>query len=558
MVILYIFGCVQQLELGVKIVIVCAVSGWCLGAWALVTRKQNRFSILRQGCELAVLFALALVLSWGAEYWVWDEFSHWGAEAEYLTLTNNLPTNKEILVFPNYIPGISLLRYFAEIFLSGSGVSSSYFITWLFSLSTIYCISYSESRAKWGITIGIVFFAYLAFFQALTLTLLIDPLQSLVFLFALRFAQKNDNDSFRIMLLAVIAVVLLKHVGLILGTFVWIYYVCMRRFVDRLPIKAMFARSFVLLGVVLSTYLSWGIYVAAYDLGGGFAGLSIMFGGPGLTENVSIGLHHVLTNLFPHATFLPPAYPLSYLASGIPLWLFICITAGAALILTYNRVSAKNEMALTFIFLLFTVVSYLLFLSYVAVASGWFNDIYSFSRYFIVVLFATFLLQYFVVRDQLSVMRCLLIAVFMIGAAFVTAPSLNVFFVKEKRLPVPLNEEYRVKAEQLKKHTTGIERILYVDGRNSSFGYFIFRLKTLPLRFASYSSTAFINQSSMDDAKNLELFKKELCKFDYIYADDAPESFWMRNGQLFDVVGGHVYRVNRNETMYCAAILIDK
>ena len=559
MVLLYVFGCIQQLELGVKVVVFAAVVGGGLGIWSLFSGNQHRYSILRQGLELAIIFALALVLSWGAEYWVWDEFSHWGAEAEFLAINHNLPTDKEVMVFPNYIPGITLLRYFAEFFLAGSGLSSFYLVTWFFSLCVIYCVSYSESRVKWLATVVIVFFAYLAFFQSLTLTLLIDPLQSLVFLMALRFALKNDNDSFKIMLLAVISVVLLKHVGLVLGMLVLMYYVGMRRFVDGVTLKGLLPRSLMILVAVLATFLSWEAYVAAYGLKIAFAGPSIMFKGAGLIENFSIGLHHVTMNIFPHAPFLPVAYELSLLSSGIHLWLFICIATCASLILTYNRHSDRKGFFLTFGFLLVSTILYLLFLSYITVASGWFNDIYSFGRYFMAVFFAAFLLQYFAARDGLSSIRCILIAALMIGAASVTAPPLNMFFVSEKRASVPLNEEYRIKADLLKKHAVGNERIMYVDGKDSSFGFFMFRLKTLPMRYARYAP--FVNAKGVASAKESEQFRKFLCTFDFVYADGAPDDFWKRNGHLFDVTGGHVYKINQGQSGQkgdCAAVLLER
>lgn len=560
MIVLYLFGCVQLLSVGLYIVILGALAGGTMVTWDLFSRANHRFVIFRQAIELAVLFGLAWTLSWGSEYWVWDEFSHWGAEAEFLFITNNLPVSSESLVFPNYIPGISLLRYFGEVLLQGSGASSSYFITWLFALSALYCVSYSESRIKWGLTVVTVFFAYLGFFQTLTLTLLIDPLQSLLFLCALRFAQKNDDDSFRIVLLAVIALVLLKHVGIILGGFVWVYYVCVRLLIDKQPAKAILRRALLLLSAVLVTFVSWEVYVGVYDLSIKFAGMSIMFKGPGLIENFSVGMHHVIWNLYPHAAFLPPAYPIEFLTPGIPLWEFACIVAGAGILFHLNRKTEKKQMALAFAFLLFTGFAYLMFLSYVTVASGWFSDVYSFSRYFIVVLFATFFLQYFVTREDLSLVRCALITAVMVGLAYVTAPPLSTFFVQEKRQPVPVNEEYKVKAEQLKKYAKDDERILYVDGKNSSFGYFIFRLKTLPLRYLPYPSTYFINDMTTNYARNYQRFRTVLCEFDYVYVDGAPELFWKRNSRLFDEMGGHVYKVNHDyeSSRYCNATLLEK
>jgi uncharacterized membrane protein len=355
-----------------------------------------------------------------------------------------------------------------------------------------------------------------------------------------------------------VAVVLLKHVGIILAAFIWAYYVSVRLFIDKLSIKAVAARACVLFALVISTYASWELYVYFYGLDIKFAGTSILLEGDGVVSNIVIGLRHVLTNLFPHSAFLPPAYPLALLTPGIQLWAFICITACLGLIINLNKSTPRKSTALAFGFLVLTAMAYLLFLSYVTVASGWFNDHVSFSRYFLVVLFATFLLQYFVAREGLSVARCLFVAIVMAAVSFVTAPPLSTLFVQAKRLPVPINEEYRLKAEQLKKYTTGNEFILYIDGKDSVFGYFIFRLKTLPLQYKSYSSTFFIYQDDIKNPDRLDRFKKTLCKFDYIYADSAPEDFWKRNSSIFSETGGHVYKVIRDSSIYCTAHLLEK
>ncbi|MCP1477243.1 hypothetical protein ABIA54_003911 [Pseudomonas sp. EB276 TE3739] len=559
MVALYVFGFFQLLSIGLYVVLLGALVGGALATKGMVFQSEDRFVIFRQAAELAILFALAWSLSWGSEYWVWDEFSHWGAEAEYLVINKNLPVSSESLVFPNYIPGISLVRYFSEV-LMRSGPSSSYFITWLFALSAIYSVSYSSSHMKWALTIVALFFAYLGFFQTLPLTLLIDPLQSLLLLLALRFAQNDDDDSFRIVVLAAVALVLLKHVGIILGGFVWLYYVCVRLLADKRQVKTIFSRATLLLASVVLTFVSWEIYVYLYDLSIRFAGISIMFKGAGLVENFSIGLHHVLRNFYPHAAFLTPAHPVEFLTPGIPLWEFTCIVVVAGFLLNFNKATDGRQVLIAFVFLLFSAVSYMLFLAYVAVASRWFNDLYSFSRYFIAVLFAVFFLQYFVARDGLAIWRCALIAALMVGLAYVTAPSLSTFFVQEKRPPVPLNAEYQLKADQLIKHTKGGERILYVDGKDSSFGYFMFRLKTLTLRYLPYPSTSFVNNNKNNYARNYKRFRRVLCKFDYVYVDGAPDGFWKRNARLFDVAGGRVYKVHRiyKNARYCTASLLEK
>lgn len=558
MIVLFVFGCVQQLGVGIKVVIACAVIGGGLSLWRLLKGGEKRFALLRQAVELAIFFAIALIISWGAEYWVWDEFSHWGAEVEFLSITGNLPMAKESLVFPNYIPGITLLRYFATTLLDGSGVSASYFMTWLFSLACLYCVAYSQSVSKWLVTLLVIFFTYLALFQSLVLTLLVDPLQALLFLCALRFARETDNESFWITLFSVAGLVLLKHVGIILAVFVCAYFVANRYLIAKQDLKSTLIKGCVLFVPTVAIYASWEIYVAAYDMVIKFRGPSVLFMGPGFVSNTASGMHHVLTNLFPHANFLAPAYPLAILTPGIPLWEFICLMTGFGWLVNFSTKTDKKSAALAFALLLLTGVGYLFFLAYVTVASGWFNDVQSFSRYFLVVFFATFLLLFLVARENLSIVRGLLIAIAMAALSYVVAPPMESIFVQSKRPPVPLNEEYRIKAAQLKKYATGTELILYIDGKDSSFGYFMFRQKTLPLRYMSYNQTYFIHQSDSEIQDRLNLFRKRLCRFDYVYADNSSEEFWNRNASVFDIPGGHVYKVTRVDAQYCSATLLEK
>ena len=230
MISLYLFACLQLLTLGVIFVVVLGAVGCGLALWKLLYTENQKWFVIRFGVELLVIFTIAFFASWGASYWTWDEFSHWGAQIEFLIAQKNLPVASGVLLFPNYIPGVSLFRYFGEVLLQGTGISASYFLTWVMALSGLYTVSYSESRYKFAGTALAVFFAFLIFLQALVSTLYVDALQAVVFLCALKFAHEKDPEVFKVVAVLCVSLVLMKHVGLIFSLFVLAYFIAVRFF----------------------------------------------------------------------------------------------------------------------------------------------------------------------------------------------------------------------------------------------------------------------------------------------------------------------------------------
>lgn len=561
MISLYLFACLQLLWLGIVFVSILGVVGFGLALWNFLYKENQKWIIIRFGIELLVIFSISFFASWGANYWTWDEFSHWGAQIEFLIVQKNLPVAPGVLLFPNYIPGISLFRYFGEVLLQGTGVSASYFLTWVMALSGLYTISYSESKYKFAGTTLVVIFAYLIFFQSLVSTLYVDPLQAIIFLCALKFAHEKGSEAFKVVAVLSVSLVLMKHVGLIFSFFVLVYFVAVRVFLYKEKPIAVFPRALCLLSLICVGYFSWAIYVRFYNLSLDVVDISKLTGGAGVFANIWNGLLTVLNNKFVHAGFIEPLYVADVNFKSAPVWLFIAAIFALSISLVFCSSSSLRNKLLAVGLLITTNVSYTMFLAYIAAVTPWGQDPYSFSRYLMVVLFATFLMQFLIVRNHISTLAFIFFVVLMFSLSAVVSPSLSSVFVLSKRPPVMVNEEYRLKAEILKKYANETDVVWYVNDQEITLGYFIFRMKAIPLKLVAYSAGYDIyHNNNLARGINLDyrqrLFGRKLCSVKYIYIDNMSPLFWNQFSRFFDVANGTLYEVVPSGVKTCSAKLV--
>lgn len=563
MISLYLFACLQILSLGVVFVVAVGALGCGLALWNLLYKENHKLIVIRSGFELSMIFTIAFFASWGSDYWTWDEFSHWGAQLEYLIAQKNLPIEPGVLLFPNYIPGISLFRYFGEVSLYGAGISSSYFLTWVMALSGLYTVAYSPSKYNFLATAIAVFFAYLIFFQSLVSTLYVDPLQAIVFLCALKYAHEKSSEALKVVVVLCLSLVLMKHVGLIFALFVAVYFAAVRVFLYEEKLAHVLSRALCLIGLIFAIYFSWVIYVRFYDLSLDVVDVSRLTRGDGIFANLWNGLLIVLNNKFIHAGFIEPLYLVDFDFKSAPVWVFILVIFALSVALVFGSSTSLRDKLLAIGLLVATNVSYTLFLAYIAAVTPWGLDPYSFARYLMVVLFATFLMQFLMVRNNISKLASAFFVVVMVLFSAVVSPSPTLVFVSTKRPPVMVNEEYRLKAEILKKYAKETDLTWYVNDQNITLGYFVFRMKALPLKFVAYSAGYDIyHNNNLERGINLDyrqhLFARKLCSVKYIYIDKMPYLFWNQFSRFFDVPNGTLYEVVPSGVKTCSAKLVTK
>ncbi|MCX7086641.1 MAG: hypothetical protein NTV00_01170 [Methylococcales bacterium] len=553
---LFVFSVFQYLKAGLLAVLVIGVLGVFFSVKQFILKLNCRYTLLKRLFSLTVIFFLAFFASWGADYWAWDEFSHWGTQVEYLLLNNNLHTDSKLLLFPEYIPGMSLWRYFGRSLLPSIGVSGSYFINAVLIFSYIYAVSYNRSIIKWLLTALVVFLGLLVFFQALVNSLVVDPIQSLVLLCGLKIVSDDNPDNFIYLLLVAVILVLTKHVGLIFSFFIAYYYVLFHFFSYKKPLLLVVKKASVVFLLALIFYIIWFCYVDYYAMSRSVIDTSKLWNGDVVStfNQLLINFIGVLNSKFPHANFTKS--PLSI--DGVTLWFFTLVVFIFGFILACLPCKDRKASLINFFILLTVGFAYILFLTFVRASTPWGGDPYSFSRYWCVLLFSCFLLQVLAALNN-SIFRITSIGLIFSFFCLIVSPPLSSFISFNKRPEILINNEYNEKAQLLKKYANADSTVWYINNEDIAMGYFIFKSKVMPLKVLDYSKgwELYLNGFlyKLDNIeKRVVLFSQNICEADYIFVDTMPPEFWSQYSVSFNKINGRVYKVQHNKICYAELV----
>lgn len=301
---LFFFSLVQQLALGVLVVKVAGLASAVFTVALAFKSVEIRKSLLGTGIAFLSIFFLSFLASHGRNYWAWDEFSHWGAQVEYLLAVGNLDRYGDILIFPDYIPGLSLWRYFSRTILVDFGVAAAYFSSLVIVFSCFIAALGSIKIVRFLIAFLVCNFLFISCFQSLPLTLYADPVQAALLMCGLALARDSRNGALALVPVVVL-LILSKHVGLIFCLFIFLYYFSRRHFIDQRPTGAVLRDLTVPFSVVSVFFLAWKYYVEHYHLS-----ISQL----NLKKVTALNLHEALTyiydvflgmlvNKFPHSPF---------------------------------------------------------------------------------------------------------------------------------------------------------------------------------------------------------------------------------------------------------------
>jgi hypothetical protein len=560
---LFAFAIFQNLQNGIFIIYSVGLIGVIYAIKKAIYDVESRGALLHRIVVLVIIFLLAHSASWGADYWTWDEFSHWGAQIEYLTLKGNLHTDAKLLLFPEYIPGLSLWRYFGHSVLVKTGASGTYFINFLLIFLSIYGITYYKSIGKNIFKFIIVFLGLLIFFQSLVSTLYADPVQSILILCALKIASEKNSTNFIYLVLVTAAVLLSKHVGLIFSLYIVCYYAVVQIFVHKVPWRSVILRFIIIFSAFILLYFAWSKYLTYYSLSKNVIDTSSLTKG-GLQDVFAIMKTHiagVLDNRYPHASYMPTALDLGFVAHGISLGilsLFILVFSAAFMLLQNEN---KRLISINFISTAIVSLSFLIFLAFVRVATpGLTGDIYSFTRYFVVILYPFIFLQLLSTLD-FSLKRSFLIGLTIFAAYLAVAPTFNSTLSYKKRDLLGITVEYKAKAAIAKKYAKENSIIWYVNSEESP-AYFMFRARVLPVEVKGYwNGTGLYLYDSLKTTKDVDTridkFSRLMCDVDLIYVDTVPDEFWVQYTGLFDKTKGQIYRVKPGLDGHCTATYLE-
>lgn len=560
---LFVFALLQCLRIGIYFIYIIGLIGILYGLKQALYNTETRGALFQRVVVLFIIFFMAHFASWGADYWAWDEFSHWGTQVEYLTLNGNLHTDAKLLIFPEYIPGLSLWRYFGHFVLKKAEASGIYFTNFLLIFLSIYGIAYDKLIGKCIFRFSIIFFGLLIFFQSLVSTLYADPVQSVLLLCALKIASEKNSNNFKHLVLVTAVVLLAKHVGLIFSLYIISYYTFVNIYVHKISVRFVISKSIVILIAVTLLYLAWWKYLSKYALGKNTVDASL-FTSNGIFNLFLIMKMHVagvLDNRFPHASYVPTALPLDFVASGMSLGMLYFLMLMASTSLVFLPSSNKKLNFTNYIFFIITSLSFLVFLAFIRGATlGLTGDIYSFSRYLVVVFYPFIFLQILSALD-FSLRRSFCIGLIILTIYILIAPAFNITLSYKKRDLLGVTIEHKAKAAIVKKYTKENSIVWYVNSEESP-AYYMFRTRILPIEVKPYLNGIglYLYDSlkvTVDLDARIDKFSRMMCDTELIYIDTVPEEFWIQYAALFNKVKGQVYKIQTGSNGHCSAVFLE-
>jgi len=169
--------------------------------------KNKTFSLSPQekiGLSFLTFFLLYIITR-RLQFYVWDEFSHWGIFLKELFLKDALPVKDLCTVAPQYLPGITLFEYFFLKFL-GYTEGHAYFAHLFFILSEIlpFTIHLKKERSFGYVFLFLSMCAFLFFVPVYSFSLYVDAPLGLLFgvgLILILNAEKITHNRFMLFLI---------------------------------------------------------------------------------------------------------------------------------------------------------------------------------------------------------------------------------------------------------------------------------------------------------------------------------------------------------------------
>ncbi|PMG19869.1 hypothetical protein BCU97_23370 [Vibrio splendidus] len=178
------------------------------------------------------------------------------------------------------------------------------------------------------------------------------------------------------------------------------------------------------------------------------------------------------------------------------------------------------------------IASYVLFLSYIRAGTPWTGDVYSFSRYVCVILFPIVVIPLL----KITKIRYLLPLIFgSILLSLPLSPPFSSVFSYVEKSPSVTHRDFDKKAQLVKKYVSSSDVIWYIQPQDSIVSYFVFREKVIPNPVLNFKDGwhLYVKSDLKSLTERLFLFKKNICKVDYIYVDNKDDTFWDDYGIFF-------------------------
>jgi hypothetical protein len=476
-------GVLQYFGIAPRLIIL-AGSGYAV--FATLTRLRTP-GAMREFTSLAGavigVFLMAYLCARNSVYWAWDEFSHWGTHVEYLGKLGELAADPSLLLFADYLPGMSLWRAFFRAQLPAMGSAAAYFADGVLVFSCLHLLV-QDRKPLDAVIGGLALIAlWIVFFQSLVISLLVDQVQAILLMTGL--AMVTLGAPLPMLALVIAALAASKHVGLLFALAVAAYRGTQIFARPKMPAYRTITDTLVLVGVAAAVHTTWQVFVWYHAIAPSFP---IAAAGDRLRDAASLAaslgrtLELMFSSVYPHAAWVryPWAPPFE-----LQMPVFLLIGSSMLIALVAGRDENRRQAAIDLAFAVAFLLLYFLFLAITWTAIGYQIEKYSFVRYLSVPMMG---LTGFLCWRRLNAPRCdtrmqvALCTAAVCTAALVT-PPLSALAGADKP-GLALDQESRRILAAIRERSSITDIIGFVDEPELSMNYFILRSLIIPQRLA--------------------------------------------------------------------------
>lgn len=507
--IIYLFGIFDKLQLGVKIVQIATIIQLIAILIIILLKKDkeevkkivNR--IITPGLFVyVILFISSIFINKGRIFENYDEFNHWAVIIKNMFLYNTYGTNPEsVVAFNEYPPFTAVFQY---LFLSIHKIYREDIIIVaqnILYLSIIIpitkCIEWNKSLKKLIIIVPIIVFVPMIFYENFYLDILVDGILGIMFAYVIYSAFQNEESGFKYLKIFVgeIMLCLTKTSGIGLAV-LSVFIILMKLIIEKNNKESLKEIKYLMVVILITAFLTsiWYIKVEGTQKRWNFS--EYIEAEEQMTE-----AQENITKNFAYATVFKQIITERNFTVLTTFLLLICLQ-----IYTSSKVREENYKYYSLAMAL-SVPIYLigLFITYSKIFDiQEARMLTSFERYTSTILLAYAMFQ-MMVFSQIKYDKDLKNIIVTLSIVFALIPMAN---IQEKYLDGKnyimtsnINRNIYTKIKRYKDIFESTDKILYIYGSKMNMEYLkaINEYEMMPIRIEQMLTGSFIDQKSFED-----------------------------------------------------------
>ena len=560
-ILVYFFGLIGHLNLGVYAFIILSIILFIAGA-VIIIKSKNKKEILKNiftpGLLIFIVLSIALLYFHRERLFsLWDEFTHWGSSIKSMFKINDFSTSpNSSLYFQSYPPAMTIFQY---IFMFIKGEFVEYYAYYSYDLFCFSLFLPFLSKIKWKNVLKIFVYTLLViiipafFYQYFYLSIYIDAVLGLTFGFivALIIKQKENYGIYEIILLSLSLMILVmqKDTGMFLAAIaILMFAIDMLLFKDKIKLKKENMKELVKKIVIIMIPIICIIIVkTAWNHSIQINNALVKFSGKYDVKqivNIFLGRDETyrtkVANGFIKACFTINIYKSIISLNTIQLGIIFSIIF---IILSKICKFTKRENTYSII----TIIGFFTYLFGLMITYMYkFSEkeamtIASFDRYINIYLTSMiFIITLIFMNHEKNSNKviCMFALVILLFSPLDTIRQTHSSIEDSKAK----REEYAFHAEKIKSVVSENDKIYFLDINNEDKGYtyWVIRYLLVPTKF---------NGNHELDIVDLEKFKETIFKdYDYVYINGFDEEFMNKYRFFFENLTDHsLYKVKEDK-----------